>query len=110
MKSLFDVKALFFALALAAFGGLAGASSAPAAAPIAPLSASALLRVDWQDPQALPRHLRNHCYNDSFSGRPYCSDHCGAEYQMFYCSPRSFGCCRVGFGYCDWNGIVRCHP
>ncbi len=110
MRSLFDVKTLFFAFALAALGSFAAASAAPAAAPVASLSAATLLRVDWQDPQALPRHLRNHCYTDNFSGRPYCSDHCGAEYQVYSCSPHSFGCCRVGYGYCDWNGLVRCHP
>ncbi len=110
MRSLFDVKTLFFAFALAALGGFATASAAPAAAPVALSSAATLLRVDWQDPQALPRHLRNHCYTDTFSGRPYCSDHCGAEYQVYSCSPHSFGCCRVGYGYCDWNGLLRCHP
>jgi hypothetical protein len=20
------------------------------------------------------------------------------------------GCCRIGFGYCDWHGLLRCHP
>ena len=40
----------------------------------------------------------------------YCSDHCGSDYQFYFCSRESFGCCRVGFGYCDWNGLLRCHP
>jgi hypothetical protein len=64
---------------------------------------------DWQGPQSLPPRFRNHCSYDSFSGRPYCSDHCGIDYQFYHCSA-SFGCCRVGFGYCDWHGFLRCHP
>ena len=44
------------------------------------------------------------------AGRPYCSDHCGFDYQFYFCSRDSFGCCRIGFGYCDWNGLLRCHP
>ena len=97
-----------FALALLA--GLAAipvCRAAPIAAPSAPL---VLLRVDWQEPQALPRRFRNHCAYERFSGRPYCSDHCGIEYQFYYCSRESFGCCRIGFGYCDWSGTLRCHP
>ncbi len=69
-----------------------------------------LVEVDWQGPHSLPPRFRNHCGVDSFSGRPYCSDHCGFEYQFYYCSRESFGCCRLGFGYCDWNGLLRCHP
>jgi hypothetical protein len=69
-----------------------------------------LVRADWQEPLSLPRRLRNHCAIDAWSGRPYCSDHCGFNYQVYSCSPQSFGCCRIGFGYCDWNGLLRCHP
>jgi hypothetical protein len=80
-------------------------------APISrPATADAIIQVDWQGPLSLPPRLRNHCATDVFSGRPYCSDHCGFQYQVYYCSPQSFGCCRVGFGYCDWNGLLRCHP
>lgn len=68
------------------------------------------LRVDWQVPQQLPPHFRNHCTYDSLSGRPYCSDHCGIDFQFYACSEVSFGCCHIGHGYCDWNGQVRCHP
>jgi hypothetical protein len=82
-----------------------------AAAPIAPIpTSSPTIRVDWQDPQTLPRRFRNHCAYDRLSGRYYCSDHCGFQYQFSYCSPASFGCCRIGFGYCDWRGILRCAP
>ena len=68
------------------------------------------IKADWQEPQTLPRRLRNHCATDAVTGRPYCSDHCGFQYQVYSCSAQSFGCCRVGFGYCDWNGLLRCHP
>jgi hypothetical protein len=29
---------------------------------------------------------------------PCCSDHCGSDYQFYYCSEASFGCCRIGGG------------
>jgi hypothetical protein len=72
--------------------------------------------VDWQSPQTLPRRFRNHCSYDGYGGyggyggRSYCSDHCGSDYQFYYCSHASFGRCRVGSGYCDWSGFLRCHP
>lgn len=96
-------------LALALFGCLA-ASVCAAAPPVAVPTRAPIVQVDWQDPQSLPRRFRNHCATDAFSSRPYCSDHCGFEYQLYYCSKQSFGCCRVGFGYCDWSGLLRCHP
>jgi hypothetical protein len=65
-------------------------------------------RADFQDPQALPRQMRNHC---SFvDGHYVCANHCGAGYQITYCGPASFGCCHAGYGYCDWHGDVRCAP
>ena len=81
----------------------------PAAQTIKPADVP-IIQVDWQTPQSLPRRFRNHCARDAFSGRPYCSDHCGFDYQFFFCSRELFGCCRPGFGYCDWNGLLRCHP
>jgi hypothetical protein len=87
------------------------AASLSAAAPASgPLSAASVVEADWQGPLSLPPRFRNHCVIDFFSGRPYCSNHCGLEYQFYYCTPRSFGCCRIGFGYCDWHGQLRCHP
>ncbi len=71
---------------------------------------TSLIPADWQEPQSLPLRFRNHCAADSFSRRPYCSNHCGFDYQFYYCSRESFGCCRIGFGYCDWSGLLRCHP
>jgi hypothetical protein len=67
-------------------------------------------RVDWQYPPQLPPRFRNHCTFEYFTGRPYCSNHCGIDYQFFFCSELSFGCCHLGRGYCDWNGILRCSP
>ena len=69
-----------------------------------------VVRVDWQEPMQLPPRYRNHCRAENFTGRPYCSDHCGIDSQFFYCSQASFGCCRLGHGYCDWDGLLRCAP
>jgi hypothetical protein len=104
------VKALAVAVTLAAFGGLATASDGIAAPVMAPLARPAVVPVDWQYPPQLPRRFRNHCAIHTFTGRPYCSDHCGYDYQFYFCSPQSFGCCRIGFGYCDWSGLLRCAP
>jgi len=71
---------------------------------------SLLIRTDWQEPLQLPPRFRNHCNFENFTGRPYCSDHCGIDYQFYYCSEASFGCCHLGRGYCDFRGILRCHP
>jgi hypothetical protein len=82
-----------------------------AAAPAAdPLSGSPVVRVDFQPPLTLPPRFRNHCAIDSASGRPYCSDHCGFEYEFYYCGEQSYGCCKIGYGYCDGHGQLRCHP
>jgi hypothetical protein len=99
-----------FVAALALIGGVVAASLCAAMPATGPLSASPVIRADWQGPLALPPRFRNHCAIDSASGRPYCSDHCGFEYQFYYCTQQSFGCCRIGFGYCDWRGQLRCNP
>jgi len=80
------------------------------AAAAAPCQAMDLFHGDWQYPRQLPPAFRNHCSVDRFSGRAYCSDRCGADYQFYYCAPDSYACCHIGHGYCDWNGFVRCHP
>jgi hypothetical protein len=72
--------------------------------------ADIIIRADWQYPQQLPPRFRNHCQYEYFTARPYCSDHCGSDYQFYYCSEASFGCCHLGRGYCDWRGLLRCHP
>jgi hypothetical protein len=56
----------------------------------------------------LPRRYQNHCglYYQHF----ICLDHCGPEYQIYYCSKASTGCCRSGHGYCDGDSHLRCGP
>jgi hypothetical protein len=100
------LRAVIFAIVgfvASASAGLAGEMNLAAAD-------GAVLFVDWQGPEQLPPRFRNHCTFENFTSRPYCSDHCGVEYQFYYCSPASFGCCHLGHGYCDWNGVLRCHP
>lgn len=97
-------------LAVAGAAFLTWITACVAAQPFAPQAGARVVRVDWQEPQALPRRLRNHCAHDLLSDRPYCSDHCGYQYQVYFCSRASFGCCRIGFGYCDQAGLLRCHP
>jgi len=89
---------------------IAWSSAARAELPVERAATASLIQVDWQGPHLLPPRFRNHCAYDAVSGRPYCSDHCGFDYQFYYCSRQSFGCCRPGFGYCDWHGLLRCHP
>jgi len=69
-----------------------------------------VVAVDWQGPWSLPPRFRNHCGYDVNHGAWRCSDHCGIDYQFYFCSPASFGCCHPGYGYCDWNGHLRCAP
>jgi hypothetical protein len=99
-------------LVLGLSAAAAGASIGRAGEGLRPaLDANRLIvEVDWQGPQSLPRRFRNHCSYDGFGRRSYCSDHCGFDYQFYYCSRVSFGCCSVGLGYCDWHGLLRCHP
>ncbi len=82
---------------------------AAAASEILPVRGSTVL-VDWQYPEVLPPRFRNHCSTEYFTGRPYCADRCGSDYQFFYCSEGAFGCCHLGRGYCDIHGMLRCSP
>jgi len=102
------IKVYALVLSVAAASAAAGAAAAPA--PIAAPPRGLMVRADWQEPQLLPPRFRNHCSFESFSGRPYCSDHCGGNYLFYYCSVASFGCCPLGRGYCDFDGHLRCHP
>jgi hypothetical protein len=77
---------------------------------LASVTMASALPGDWQTPDQLPPVFRNHCTFENFTNRPYCSNHCGIDYQFYFCSPASFGCCHLGHGYCDWNGVLRCHP
>jgi len=100
------------AVALAALYLAAVAWTSPsfAASPGTMPQGGLTIRVDWQVPESLPPRFRNHCTYENFTGRPYCSDHCGIEYQFYFCSEISYGCCHLGHGYCDFHGYLRCHP
>lgn len=54
----------------------------------------------------LPLRHQNHCGYQN--GHYVCADHCGVDYQIYYCSPAATGCCHVGLGYCDADGQLRC--
>jgi hypothetical protein len=60
----------------------------------------------WRDLPPLPRRFQNHC--GFFRGHYVCADHCGPTYQLYFCSPVSFGCCHVGQGYCGGDAGLRC--
>lgn len=62
----------------------------------------------WAAMPLLPRRHQNHCgYHD---GHFICAEHCGADYQIYYCSNTATGCCHIGQGYCDHAGKLRCSP
>ena len=62
----------------------------------------------WVTMPLLPRRFQNHCgYRD---GHFICADHCGIDYQIYYCSRTVTGCCHIGLGYCDSTGQLRCSP
>src|SRR6516165_6961233 len=107
-KSLAQVRIRLSMTVLAAFISISGGFACLASTTSSPTNGP-LIRVDWQDPQLLPREFRNHCYCDAH-GRYYCSNHCGADYAFYYCSRTSFGCCHVGKGFCDRDGFLRCRP
>ena len=56
----------------------------------------------------LPRRFQNHC--GYYEGHFTCADHCGLDYQVYFCSKLSSGCCHIGHGYCDDVGHLRCMP
>src|ERR1700719_4464329 len=88
----------------------AAVSAAAAYARALDAAGGPVVRVDWQAPEQLTPRFGNHCTAENFTSRPYCSGHCGIDHQFYYCSKASFGCCHLGHGYCDWNGVLRCHP
>ncbi len=61
----------------------------------------------WTPLPPLPRRFQNHC--GFFHGNYVCANHCGPNYQIYYCSERSFGCCQIGQGYCN-DSFVQCAP
>ena len=86
--------------------GTACCATEPAYSPVQ----RSLAYPPWDEVRDLPRRFRNHCSFDVTHAIYYCSDHCGIDYQVYYCSRKSFGCCHIGHGYCDWNGLLRCRP
>lgn len=54
----------------------------------------------------LPARHQNHC--GTVNGHLVCADHCGADYQVYFCPATGSGCCHVGHGYCDGGGQLRC--
>jgi hypothetical protein len=62
----------------------------------------------WAAMPLLPRRLQNHC--GYYNGHYICADHCGIDYQVYYCGGLTTGCCHIGRGYCDWNGNLHCSP
>jgi hypothetical protein len=69
-----------------------------------------LIYFDPGEPAFLPRRYRTRCSFDVTYGRYYCANRCGSDYQFYYCSRWSFGCCHIGVGYCDPAGLLRCRP
>jgi hypothetical protein len=64
--------------------------------------------LSWTPLPLLPRRFQNHC--GYFDGHYVCANHCGPNYQIYYCSDWSFGCCHIGHGYCNAGGVLRCAP
>ena len=62
----------------------------------------------WVAMPLLPHRYQNQCGNHD--GHYTCADHCGVDYQLYYCSRTATGCCRLGHGYCDGTGKLRCSP
>lgn len=54
----------------------------------------------------LPVLHQNHC--GTVNGHFVCADHCGVDYQVYFCPATASGCCHVGYGYCDAGGQLRC--
>ena len=98
------------AVALALLTCMVWAAACPAAGFGSSPPSGLAIGVNWQEAAFVPRRIRNHCGFENFTGRSYGSDHCGNDYQFYYCSKASFGCCHLGRGYCDVNGLLRCHP
>ncbi len=62
----------------------------------------------WAAMPLLPRRLQNHC--GYYRGHFVCADHCGLDYQVYFCTRHASGCCHIGQGYCDDSGHLRCDP
>jgi hypothetical protein len=111
MKSVAFMPLLAVALVcVLALGAAAADRAYPAAGPYSPVPPPdvdvAQFTYALQSLPLLPRRFQNHC--GFYRGHFYCADHCGADYQLFYCTPVAFGCCHIGHGYCGGDGSLRC--
>jgi hypothetical protein len=112
------MKTLKYGMALLAAAAMAGLVTAG----LAMAGGSAASAGEWQPDHAgivqfsysrvplplLPRRHQNHC--GMVNGHYVCADHCGIDYQVYYCPTSASGCCHVGLGYCDEGGRLRCAP
>jgi len=101
MKTLIGVAALLGAMATA--GTAADRGAGPQYSP-----AVEQFSYSFAAMPLLPRRHQNHC--GYYNGHFICADHCGADYQVYYCSNTASGCCHIGLGYCDGAGRLRCSP
>jgi len=110
MKSVVFAQLLAVVLAcVMALGAAAADRPYPAAGPYSPVPPDvevAQFTYALQSLPLLPRRFQNHC--GFYRGHFYCADHCGADYQLYYCTPVAFGCCHIGHGYCGGDGSLRC--
>jgi hypothetical protein len=107
-----EMKTLIYGVAIAAVA-TAGLATAGAAADrrVEPQATPAVAQFSYSPvamPPLLPRRHRNHCI--FYEGHYVCADHCGTDYQVYYCPNHATGCCHVGLGYCDAAGRLRCAP
>ena len=100
------MKALMWGALLAATMASSAASEQRAERRYSP--AMEQFTYSWAAMPLLPRRYQNHC--GDYRGHLICADHCGVDYQIYYCSRTATGCCHVGEGYCDGTGKLRCMP
>jgi hypothetical protein len=107
MKTL--MRGVAFAAVMAAAGmATTGAAADPRAELQAPPVVEQFSSFSLVPLPPLPRRHQNHC--GYVKGHFVCADHCGADYQVYYCPTSATGCCHVGLGYCDAGGRLRCVP
>lgn len=98
-----------FALALGWLAAMIG-TCAGDELPYTPVPAQGIPQFSrsWSPLPLLPPRFQNHC--GYFDGVYVCANHCGPNYQFYYCSGWSSGCCHIGLGYCNPGGVLRCNP
>lgn len=101
MKTLMGVAALLVAMTATGM-----AADRPVEGPYSP--AVVQFSYSWAALPLLPRQLQNHC--GYYNGHFICANHCGVDYQVYYCPATASGCCHIGLGYCDGAGRLRCSP